>query len=114
MTYQHKELVAGRWETMSFCEQMANVGSEIERALKWKEKNNLEYSQKAFERGLELLELTIDCVAKKASQKSYLKELTRVRECLLDFFLGENYYNDNSFLIRKFFYHFGVSARKVA
>ena len=32
MTYQHQDLAAGRWKTMSFCEQMANVGSEIERA----------------------------------------------------------------------------------
>jgi len=112
MTHQHKELAAGRWESMSFCEQMANVGSEVERTLKWKEKNNLEYSQKALERALELLELTIDCAAKKTAPHAYLKELTRVRECLLDFFSGENVYNDNSSSIRKFFYYFGVSARK--
>ena len=30
---QHKELAAGRWKKLSFCEQMANIGSEVERAL---------------------------------------------------------------------------------
>lgn len=30
------------WKDLSFAEQMANVGSEVERALKWKEKDNEE------------------------------------------------------------------------
>jgi hypothetical protein len=108
MTYQHSELAAGRWAEMSFCQQMANVGSEVERALNWQEKNNLEYSKKALYRALELLDLTINSVSKT----SYLKELTRIRECLLDFFVGENSYKQNKISIKKFFYYFGLSARK--
>jgi len=110
MTYQHKELAAGRWAEMSFCEQMANVGSEIERAINWKEKNNAQYSQKALERALELLELTINT----APKKSYLKELTRTREVILDFFMGKNTYNINVLSLKKFFYYFGVNARKIS
>ena len=34
MSQQHKELAAGRWQQMPFIEQMANIGSEVERALK--------------------------------------------------------------------------------
>ncbi|MFA7657807.1 MAG: hypothetical protein WCY19_00065 [Candidatus Gastranaerophilaceae bacterium] len=108
MTYQHKEMAAGRWENMPFCEQMANVGSEVERALNWRDKDNLLYSQKALDRALELLDLTIDCVEKK----SYLKELTRIREALLDFFVGENFYKWNKESIKKFFYYFGLNARR--
>lgn len=108
MTYQHKELAAGRWKKMSFCEQMANVGSEIERAFNWREKRNQDYSQKALERALELLELTIDSVPKK----SYLKELTRLREIILDFFMGRNIYNTTASSLKKYFYYFGVSVRK--
>lgn len=108
MTYQHKELAAERWTKMSFCEQMANVGSEVERAFNWKAKNNNDYSQKAVERALELLELTINNIQKQ----SYLKELTRVREVILDFFMGENVYNMDIASFKKFFYYFGVSARK--
>jgi len=59
MNYQHKDLADGRWAELSFCEQMANIGSEVERALKWKEKGNLEYGEKAFFRALELFDLTI-------------------------------------------------------
>jgi hypothetical protein len=86
MSFQHKELAQGRWQQLSLLEQLANVGSEVERALNWKAKNNAEYAQKAFERALELLGLTIDAAQRKSSRK----ELTRVREALLDFFSGEN------------------------
>jgi hypothetical protein len=59
MSYQHKNLAAGRWHQLSFLEQMANIGSEVERALNWRRKNNPTYSQRAFERALELIDLTL-------------------------------------------------------
>jgi hypothetical protein len=40
MSYQHKDLAAGRWKRLSFVEQMANIGSEVERALRWRAKKN--------------------------------------------------------------------------
>ena len=33
MTYQHKDLAAGRWKELPLFEQMSNIGSEVERAL---------------------------------------------------------------------------------
>jgi len=45
---QHKELAEGRWKDLSLCEQMANIGSEVSRTIKWKEKQNLIQSQKAI------------------------------------------------------------------
>lgn len=107
MNTQHKELANGRWQKMSFCEQMANIGSEIERSINWRTKNNTEYSQKAFYRALELLELTINCV----TIKSHFKELTRLKEVLLDFFLDNNYFNSTNDSIKKFFYHFAFAVR---
>jgi hypothetical protein len=38
---------------------MANTGSEVERALSWKQRGNAEFSTRAIERALELLDLTI-------------------------------------------------------
>lgn len=67
---QHQQLASGRWRELSFFEQMANVGSEVERAIKWKNKNNTDFSRQAFERALELLDLTInDGKNKKSSKK---------------------------------------------
>ena len=43
---------------------MANVGSEVERALNWQAKGNKEYSRLAFERALELLDFTTEGIKK--------------------------------------------------
>lgn len=107
MEYQHKNLAGGRWNELSFFEQMANVGSEVERAIKWKKKNNNEYSQMAFERALELLDLTI---ADKKNRKR-LKELSRTRETLADYFAFENIYHSTDKSWQNYFYAFNYAAR---
>lgn len=106
MTNQHKQLATGRWARLSFVEQMANIGSEIERTILWREKNR-EYSAKAFERALELLDLTIDDV----KNKSRLKELLRLREVLVDYFLFNNQFSSSDQLWRNYFYPFNFAAR---
>jgi len=106
MNYIHRDLASGKWQKFTFVEQMANVGSEIFRAISWRNKN-LEYSQKAFERGLELLDLTIE--ANKNSHK--LKELTRLREILIDYFLFNNQYSSSDKFFKKYFYAFNYAAR---
>lgn len=107
MEIQHKNLAAGRWGELSFFEQMANVGSEVERALKWREKNNPEYSRMAFERALELLDLTIE----DQKNSTRLKELLRLREVLADYFAFENEYNSTEKSWRNYFYAFNFAAR---
>ena len=107
MNIQHKELASGRWFQLSFVEQMANIGSEVERAIKWRQKNNKEYSQMAFERVLELLDLTI--ADKKMIKR--LKELTRLREVLADYFAFDNTYNSSDQQWQKYFLAFNYAAR---
>jgi len=46
--------------TLTLVEQMANVGSEVERAFELEGKSNSAYCQKALERALELLDFTLD------------------------------------------------------
>ena len=57
---QHRSLESGKWAELSFMEQMANIGSEVSRTSKWKEKGNAERSQSAFYRALELIDLTLE------------------------------------------------------
>jgi len=108
MSYQHKDLAAGRWSQLSFLEQMANIGSEIERALKWKAKHNENYCKQASERALELIDLTLD------SAKGFpcLKELARMREAVVDFFLGSNQFHSTEESWRRYFSGFTFAARK--
>ncbi len=108
MTIQHKELAAGRWKQMTLCEQMANIGSEVERALIWRAKNNADYSRSAFERALELVDLTLEAVSSFAR----LKEIARVREALVDYFAEANQFNSTDASWRKYFSHFNYAVRK--
>ncbi|MFH1187638.1 MAG: hypothetical protein V1688_02120 [bacterium] len=107
MAYQHKQLAAGSWQKLNCVEQLANIGSEVERTIKWKEKGNTEFSQNAFFRALELLSLSID----DEKNLSRLKELTRLYEVLVDYFAGENIYKSTDELWRKYFYSFNYLAR---
>ncbi|MCF7870219.1 MAG: hypothetical protein K9L69_02425 [Candidatus Omnitrophica bacterium] len=108
MSAQHKELAGGRWAKMPLVEQMANIGSEVSRALNWQKKEKKDLSKKAVNRALELIDLTAFSL-KKYSQ---LKELFRVREILVDFFYGINQFSSSELLWRKYFDHFAYLARK--
>lgn len=107
MEPQHKNLASGRWKELTFFEQMANIGSEVERTIKWKKKGNGEYSRLAFERALELLDLTVE----NEKSNSRLKELLRVREILSDYFIFENSYGSSDKKWQSYFYAFNFAAR---
>ena len=84
------------------------MGSEVSRALNWKEKRKDDLSRRAINRALELLDLTIGLMRKY----SRLKELCRVREGLVDYFYGKNEFLSSEILWRKYFDHFHYVARK--
>lgn len=98
----HKDLENSRWYGFSFYEQMSNVGSEVERAINWRKKGNKQYSYMAFERMLELLDMTISDQRNKKS----LRELCRLREILIDYLWGENIYQSKETPTKNYFYAF--------
>lgn len=107
MSYQHKELASGKWFELSLIEQMANVGSEIYRAINWRKKGDIKYAQMAFERALELFDLT----AGDPKNKNRLKEILRCRELFCDFFVGDNQYQSTDNSWQNYFYSFNYAAR---
>lgn len=108
MNFQHKNLAEGRWFKLSLMEQMANIGSEVMRTISWKNKGNNDSSQKAFERALELLDLTIA----DEKNKKRLKEIVRLREFLVDYFVFDNQYNSSDESWNKYFCTFNFAARR--
>lgn len=108
MNYIHQDLAAGKWKQLNFVTQMANIGSEVERTIAWRNKGNKLYSQRALYRALELIDLTISGLA----TRSRLKELTRLREALVDYFSGQNEYSSTDDMWRKYFYAFNLAARR--
>jgi hypothetical protein len=98
----HKDLASGRWNAFSIIEQMANVGCDIERAIRWRNKGNLVDSRNAFERALELLQFTIA----DPKNRKRLKELCRAKEALIDYFVYDNEYSSTDEAWQKYFFNF--------
>ena len=59
----HAALAAGRWSTLTLAEQLANVGSEVERTITAWEARRTERFDKALTRALELFDLTAGMTA---------------------------------------------------
>ena len=102
---QHQNLADGGWFKFSLAEQLGNIGSEYERALKWRRQND-ERFQNAFDRFLELLDLTITDERHSFARK---RELLRLRESACSEMTGglqgpanlSGYFNQFAFLARK-------------
>ncbi len=108
MTEQHPSLAAGRWREFPLVVQFAHIGSEVERALNWEARGKEERSRRALERGLELLSLTIA----DPRHRGRLKEMTRLREVLLDYFFGDNLYGSTPESWHRYFHPFGTAANR--
>jgi hypothetical protein len=108
MNTQQQELAAGRWNQLTFMEQMANIGSEVSRALNWRAKKNHAYSQKVAERALELTDLTL----KSGVSFACLLELARMRAVLVDYFFDVNQYRSTVSSWWKYFYYFNFATRQ--
>jgi hypothetical protein len=104
------EEFAQRWQTMTFLDQMGNIGSEVDRIASWKKKQNEEYATNAHWRSLALLDLTIS----DPRWKQRLKELCRVREFLCDLYVGDNTYGFTPEYFSKYFLQFAIAARRQA
>ena len=80
---------------MDFISQMANIGSEVGRTLKWKQKGNTALAKNAFIRALDLFDLTIKVGRNNGSQSSrdsMLREVLMARDQFCEEYLSEDSY----------------------
>ena len=94
------------WQKLSFYEQMGNIGSEISRALNWRDKDEKSYDN-AIARAFELLDLTIADLRWRLR----LKEIVRARELLADAMFGGKEYKTTFEDLNNYFFHFALAAR---
>ena len=107
---QHKNLAeSGRWGEMPFAQQMANIGSEVFRAGKWKAKGKDEHARNAADRALELLDFTVQAMI---DDHRSTKELLRLREVLCDYFYGSNVYASSNESLNMYFEPFSLKAAR--
>jgi hypothetical protein len=102
----HQELSQGRWFELSLIEQLANIGTDLERYIRWRQKNNTTYSRAAFDRVLDLIDLTVS----DPKNKKRLREILRTREALIDHFIYDNEYNTTLEQWQNYFYQFNYAA----
>lgn len=108
MTVQHQQLADGRWAQFSLMEQLAHVGSEVDRAAHWKQKRDTASSQKSIDRALELIDLTLE----DQRWTKRRKEIARAREVLCDHFYGDNQYQSSTESLQRYFFSFAMAAAK--
>jgi hypothetical protein len=104
----HSELAAGRWREMSLMEQLANIGSEVGRAALAKSLNNEGRLTGALDRCLELFDLTL------ADERWHgrRQEITRAREIVCDFLVGDNAFGSTADSLDKYFLSFAMGASR--
>ncbi len=103
--FQHASLAAGKWFTFSLAEQLAHIGSEVQRAMRGR--GDKARFDNAVSRALELFYLTIS----DPRWRKRLKEIVRVRELFCDAVLGGTEYGTTLEDLDKYFYYFTYAAR---
>ena len=104
----HTELAAGRWQKLSLLEQMANIESEVGRAILSREKGMESRAEGAAYRALELFDFSLN----DPKLHGRLREIARAREVFADFFFGENAFGSTGESLQKYFFSFAVATRK--
>ena len=105
-THHHKELAAGRWRALSLAAQLANVGSEVGRIVRWRGQDE-RLAAAAFERALELLDLTLA----DPRWRGRRKEIARARELLCDAAAGGREHGATLEDLDRYFLAFALAAR---
>ena len=104
--FKHKELAAGRWSKLSLMEQLGNIGSEINRAMRWQEKDQKLFNG-AVERALELFDFTLE----DPRWKGRRQEIARAREVFCDIVFGKKEYGATLQSLLPYFDQFAYAAR---
>jgi hypothetical protein len=105
----HPDLAGGRWHTMPLVAQLANVGSEVDRAIRGREQGNAQRSANAFARALELFDLTATDARWRGHRR---REILRARELFCGLFHSASPAAGDAEFLRKYFLEFAVAARR--
>lgn len=108
MGYIHNRLASGAWFTLTLAEQLANIGSEVERAIAWHRKHDRARFEKAFERLLELIDLTLTDQRWKGPRR---REIARLREEICSLLLEATPDDRIIDALKRDFLYYGIRAR---
>ena len=98
----HGGLTHERWERLSLADQLANIGAEVARAARAKDRQDEVRLQQHFDLALELFEFTLD----DKRWRHQRVEIGRAREIVCDFLAGDNEYESSPASLDAYFLPF--------
>jgi hypothetical protein len=104
-----KPSLASRWHTLSLMQQLAHIGTDVDRAIRWRKNGDTESAQKIFENALRFIDYT---VADPKNRTHRRREILRMREALVDYFMYDNEYGSSDELWSNYFYYFCYAAAR--
>lgn len=104
----HKGAAGGGWARLELVEQLGNVGSEVERAIRAHLAGRTKRFEGAFERALELFDLTAEDPRWHGHR---CQEILRVREEFCRLFFDPDVPPDSAEGLRRYFFGFAYAAR---
>jgi hypothetical protein len=99
---------ARRWPTLTLMEQLAHVGSEVERAIRAHESGKQSRFDSALARALELFDLTATDARWRGGRR---REILRAREEFCRLFFDDTVSPASATGLRRYFLAFAVAAR---
>ncbi|HEX5177952.1 MAG TPA: hypothetical protein VFW04_01370 [Gemmatimonadaceae bacterium] len=102
---------ARRWNTLELVEQLAHVGSEVDRAIRAYNAGNRNRFDGALARALELFDLT---AADNRWRGARRREILRARSEFCRLFFDESVSPDSAAGLSRYFLHFAIAARRHA
>ena len=106
----HRNAVAGGWARLELVEQLGNVGSEVERAIRAHEAGRVNRFESALARALELFDLT---AADPRWQGHRSQEILRAREEFCRLFFDPDVLPDSARGLSRYFFGFAWAARQL-
>jgi len=100
---------AERWQTLTLVEQLAHVGSEVERAIRTHSSGNRVRFEGALTRALELFDLT---AADERWRGPRRREILRAREEFCRLFFDADVPWDSARGLQRYFLAFATAARR--
>ncbi len=105
----HAGLAAGRWKSLTLSDQLANVGSEVDRAIRAHEAGRTDRRDAAVNRALELFDLT---AADNRWRGARRREVLRAREEFCALFWGDGERLGGAASLSRYFLYFALAARR--
>jgi hypothetical protein len=104
-----ESLASGRWRTLTILEQMGNIGSEVERAIRAHESGRQHRFEHALERALDLFDLT---AADDRWRGCRRREILRAREEFCRLFFDPDPPSGSAEGLKRYFLAFATAARR--